>query len=323
MRKLVIAALLGGSIGTAHAAEEIVFGISAATGSLQHATAVEFTERANAKLGDGYQVVLYADGQIGDDKELMQKLKIGSVHLALPSSIMSSVNDLYGVFDLPFLIEDREHLARVEEAVFWPTLVPAAEAQGYKILGLWENGVRHITNSKRPINQPADLQGLKIRVPQGVWRVRMFEQWGANPTPMAFSEVFVAMQTGVIDGQENPLTNIAAAKFNEVQRYLSLTGHVYSPAFPAAGVNAFARLPEEVQEILAETAREVTAFARERGAAEDEELAQQLEAGGMEVNTADRAAFVESSQPIYGQFGQEVEGGAELVETVLGLAHAG
>ena len=298
---------------------EVIFGISAKTGSLQQVTAAEFTRRANEKLGDRAKVVLYDSAQLGKDKELMQKLKIGSVHIALPSSVMSSVADEFGVFDMPFIIRDRKHLALVEERVFWPKIAPAAESKGYKVLGLWENGVRHITNNQRPINTPADLSGVKLRTPKSKWRVKMFERWGANPTPMAFSEVFVALETGVIDGQENPLTNIHAAKFQEVQKHLSITGHVYSPAYPAAGVEAWKKLPAEVRKILEDTAREVQAFAREKGAAGDANLLAELKGAGMQVNTADKAAFVEASKPVYKEFAAEVPVGQALIDEVLSL----
>ncbi len=303
-----------------HAAEEIIFGISAPTGSLQQRTAAEFTQRANEKLGDKATVKLFDSAQLGKDKELMQKLKLGTVHIALPSSIMSSVADEFGVFDMPFMVEDREHLGRIEAEVFWPDVAPAAEAKGYKILALWENGIRHITNNKRPINTPADLEGIKLRTPKSKWRVNMFTQWGANPTPMAFSEVFVAMQTGVIDGQENPYTNIWSAKFQEVQKYLSVTGHVYSPAYPAMGKAVYDKMDPEIRQTLEETAREVTAWARELGAAEDEELRAKLTEAGMQVNEADRAAFVEASAAVYEQYESEFPKGGELVKKVLELS---
>ena len=309
---------LGGA-GLAAAQMEIVFGIGAKTGSLQQVTAAEFTRRANAKLGGQAKVVLYDSAQLGKDRELMQKLKVGSVHISQPSSIMSSVADEFGVFDMPFVIRDREHLGRVEEKVFWPKIAPAAEAKGYKVLGLWENGVRHISNNVRPINSPADLAGVKLRTPKSKWRVKMFEQWGANPTPMSFSEVFVALETGVIDGQENPLTNIHAAKFQEVQKYLSITGHVYSPSYIAVGVEHWAKLPAGVRRVLEDTAREVTSFAREKGAAADADLLAKLKAAGMRVNTADKSAFVGASKPVYEQFAREVPTGRALIDAVLAL----
>ncbi len=304
----------------AHAQEEIIFGISAATGSLQEQTASEFARRANEKLGDKAVVKVFDSSQLGKDKDMLQKIKLGTMHLTLPSSTMPEIAPEYALFDLPFLIKDREQLARIDETLFKDVLVPAAEAQGYRPLAIWENGFRQITNNVRPIDVPADLEGLKIRTPNSSWRVAMFEAYGANPTPMSFSEVFVALQTGVIDGQENPLTNIAAGKLNEVQKYLSLTNHVYSPAYPTVGIATFEKLDPEIQMVLAETAREMAFWARERGAAEDDGLLQKLKDGGMQVNEANRQAFVDASKPLYEKFSNEVENGQALIDQAMSLA---
>ena len=323
--KRIVSTLLAGALALAGveagAQQEIIFGISAKPGSLQQLTAAEFTRRANERLAGKAEVKLFDSAQIGKDKELMQKLKLGTVHLALPSSIMSSVADEFGLFDMPFLVQDREHLGRIEEALFWSDIAPTAEAKGYKVLAVWENGIRHITNNARPIMTPADLDGVKLRTPKSKWRVIMFNTWGANPTPMAFSEVFVALQTGVIDGQENPYTNIWSAKFAEVQKYLSVTGHVYSPAYPTAGKAAFEKLPADVQEVLQSTAREMAEWARTQGAAADDDLKNKLAGAGMEVNVADRAAFVEASNPIYEQFASEVPAGKALIDGALALSN--
>ncbi|MCY4284211.1 MAG: TRAP transporter substrate-binding protein [Thiotrichales bacterium] len=321
----VVSMLLAGALAfvgvKAGAQQEIIFGISAKPGSLQQLTAAEFTRRANERLAGRAEVKLFDSAQIGKDKELMQKLKLGTVHIALPSSIMSSVADEFGLFDMPFLVQDRAHLGRIEEALFWSDIAPAAEAKGYEVLAVWENGVRHITNNARPIMTPADLDGVKLRTPKSKWRVIMFKSWGANPTPMAFSEVFVALQTGVIDGQENPYTNIWSAKFAEVQKYLSVTGHVYSPAYPTAGKAAFEKLPADVREVLRSTAREMAEWARVEGAAADDDLKSKLAGAGMEVNVADRAAFVEASRPIYEQFASEVPAGKALIDRALSLSN--
>jgi TRAP-type transport system periplasmic protein len=306
--------------GAAAAQEEIIFGISAAPGSLQQQTASEFARRANEKLGDKAVVKVFDSSQLGKDKDMLQKVKLGTMHITLPSSIMPEIAPEYAIFDLPFLVADRGHLARIDETLFKEVLVPAAEAQGYRPLAVWENGFRQITNNERPVVTPSDLEGLKIRTPNSSWRVAMFEEYGANPTPMAFSEVFVALQTGVIDGQENPLTNIAGGKLDEVQEYLSMSNHVYSPAFPTVGVQAFERLDPEIQQVLAETAQEVALWAREKGAADDDALLEELKSGGMQVNDTDRAAFVEESKPLYEKFATEVEGGQQMIDQALSLA---
>ena len=312
-------AAMFGIASSAVASEEIIFGISAVPGSLQQRTAAEFTARANEKLGDLGEVKLFDSSQLGKDKELMQKLKLGSVHLALPSSIMASISDEFALFDMPFLVADRDHMGRIEDELFWSEIAPTVEDDGYKVLAVWENGVRHITNNVRPINTPDDLDGVKLRTPRSTWRVRMFETYGANPTPMSFSEVFTALQTGVIDGQENPYTNISGAKLNEVQTYLTKTGHVYSPAYPTMGKRVYDSMDPEIRAILEETAREMSAWAREEGAKDDARLEAALQAGGMSMNVADRAAFVEASAPVYEAFAAEVDGGQEMIDKAISL----
>src|SRR6185312_7776119 len=223
----VFAAVL--SAGTAAAQTEIKFGHVGEPGSLFDLSAQEFAKRANAKLGNKAKVTVYGSSQLGGDAELLKKLKLGTVDLALPSTVMSSQVPSFGLFEMPYLVKSRAHMAKIRDQIVNPTLVPAAEKAGYRIIGVWENGFRQITNSKRPINKPDDLKGLKLRVPQGGWRVKMFQAYGANPSPLALSEVFVALQTGVMDAEENPLAQIYPSRFYEVQKYLSLTGHVYTP----------------------------------------------------------------------------------------------
>jgi tripartite ATP-independent transporter DctP family solute receptor len=324
MRKLIaiLAAMSLGGIAAAQAQTELKLGHVGNPGSLFEASANEFAKRADAKLGEqglDYRVVVFGSSQLGTDEELMQKLRLGTVDLALPSTVMSSAVDAFGVFEMPYLVKDRDHMKRIEEEIFWPTLAPAAEEQGYKILAVWENGFRHITNNVRPIETPEDLQGIKLRVPSGKWRVKMFQAYSANPTPMAFSEVFTALQTGVIDGQENPFAQIWSAKFQEVQNYLSLTGHVYTPAYVTAGKQKFESLPAEVQQVLEETAKETQDFVYETAAMLDENLLIKLKEGGIQVNQADKDAFIAASQPIYDAFSQDVEIGKELIDRAISL----
>ena len=310
----------GLSGGVAHAQGlELKLGHVGEPGSLFAQSAEEFAKRANAKLGNKGKVLVFGSSQLGGDKELIQKLKLGTVDFALPSTVMSSEVDVFGIFEMPYLVKDRAHMGRIEKEVFWSALAPAAEAKGLKILAVWENGVRHITNSRHPIKEPADLKGIKLRVPEGKWRVKMFQAYGANPSPMKFSEVFVALQTGVMDGQENPFTQIYSAKFQEVQKYLSLTGHVYTPAYLTTGARKFNSLPEDVRKILEETARETQAFVYEVAAREEEALLEKLKAAGMEVNEADKNAFIAASKPAYEEFAQEVQEGKKMIDIALQL----
>jgi len=246
--------------GFAFAQTELKFGHVGNPGSLFAKSAEEYAKRANEKLGGKATVVVYGASQLGGDKELLQKVKLGTVDFALPSTVMSSESDLFGIFEMPYLVKDREHMKRIEKDVVWPSLAPAVEVKGLKIIAVWENGYRHITNNRRPINLPGDLKDLKLRTPEGKWRVKMFQAYGANPSPMKFSEVFTALKTGVYDGQENPFSQIFSAKFHEVQKFISLTGHVYTPAYVTVGSKRWATLPADVRKILEDTAKETQGF---------------------------------------------------------------
>ena len=305
--------------GAAFAQTEIKFGHVGEPGSLFAASAEEFARRANAKLGAKAKVVVFGSSQLGGDKELLQKLKLGTVDIALPSTVMSSEADLFGVFEMPYLVKDRGHMKKIENDVFWKTLAPTVEAKGLKILAVWENGYRHITNSKRPLNTPEDLKGIKLRVPEGKWRVKMFQAYGANPSPMKFSEVFTALQTGVMDGQENPFTQIFSAKFQEVQKFLTLTGHVYTPAYATAGAKKWASLPADVRDALEAVAKETQAFVYERAAKDDDELLGKLKAAGMQVNTPNKDAFIAASKPVYEEYAREVKGAKEVIDRAIAL----
>lgn len=317
---IVAVAALAGSQARAQQIE-LKFGHVGKPGSLFEISVNEFAARANAKLGDKAKVVTFGSSQLGKDKELLKKLKLGTITFALPSSVMASVTDEFGLFDMPYLVKDRAHMARIEKEILWPTLAPTVEAKGYQIIAVWENGFRNITNNVRPINVPADLQGIKLRTPKSIWRVKMFKSYGANPSPLSFSELFVALQTGTFDGQENPYAQIASAKLNEVQKYLSITGHVYTPAYVTVSKKHWAELPADVRQILEETARETQGFVYEKAAQLEVDLLAQLKAGGMVVNTADKAAFVAASGPIYEEFGSSVPGGKALIDHALSLAN--
>lgn len=316
IKVLAFSTALAAMVSAAHAEKLILkFGHVGKPGSLFAASVDEFAKRANAALGERAEVQVFGSSQLGKDKELLQKLKLGQITFSLPSSVMSSVSDTFGVFEMPYIIKDRDHMKRVQ-ASMGDTFQAAANAKGYRILTYFENGFRHITNNTKPIDKPADLAGIKLRTPKGSWRVKMFKLYGANPTPMAFSDVFTALKTGVIDGQENPYAQIWSAKFQEVQKYLSITGHVYTPAYVLVSETHFAKLPEDIQLTLTNVAADTQGFVYDTAASLETELLENLKNGGIAVNTADKAAFIEASKPIYDEFSTSVEGGKELIEKV-------
>ncbi|HID29515.1 MAG TPA: TRAP transporter substrate-binding protein, partial [Desulfobacterales bacterium] len=143
---------------------ELKFGHVGAPGSLFQICVDEFAKRANAKLGSKAKVVTFGSSQLGKDRELLRKLKLGTVNFALPSTVMSSITDEFGLFEMPYLVKDRNHMRRIRDEIFWAKLEPALEKKGYKVIGVWENGFRHITNNVRPIYVPADLKGLKLQI---------------------------------------------------------------------------------------------------------------------------------------------------------------
>lgn len=323
MKKTLIAAVVASfaAVPATAADTTLRFGHVGAPGSLFEATANHYAACVAEKSGGKVEVQTFGSSQLGTDKELLQKLKLGQVDFALPSSVMSSVDPVFGIFEMPYIIKDRDHMRRVQDAMM-DTFQSAAEKNGYHIVGLAENGFRHITNNIRPVNTPEDLKGIKLRTPNGEWRVKMFQQYGANPTPMAFSDVFTALQTGVIDGQENPYAQIASAKFQEVQKYLSITGHVYTPAYILASKNQLGKQPDEVRAALTACAADTQTFTYETAAQMETDLLDVIKAAGVEVNEADKDAFIAASKPIYDAFAAEVEGGKELIDAVLGLGQS-
>jgi TRAP-type transport system periplasmic protein len=316
---LVLAAALAGPAAAQVA--DIKFGTTAAPGSVLLLSGQEWAKRVNAKVGSKAKVEVFGSSQLGNEKEMLQKVKLGTLEFSQPSTIMSTVAPEFGMFDMPYLVKDRKHMACIAKFVVMPILAPKVEEKGYKIVGVMENGFRHITNNLRPINTPDDLKGMKLRVPGGVWRVKMFQAYGANPTPLEFAELYVALQTGVMDGQENPYTNIFGGKLHEVQKFLSETNHVYTPGYALASLTLWKKWPEDVQKAMVEAANETLPWIYELGEKDDEAVKQKLLAAGMTFNRADRDAFVKASGPVYDAFAKEVPGGKELVDKALSLAN--
>jgi tripartite ATP-independent transporter DctP family solute receptor len=298
---------------------ELSFAHVGGPGSLFEVCANEYARRVNEKLPPAYRVVVYGQSQLGSDTEVLGKIKRGGVTFALPSTVMSTVSPKFGIFELPFLIRNRVHVARIRDALLEPELQPEVRAQGFRILAVWENGFRQITNSLRPIRKPVDLAHMKLRVPKGVWRLKAFRALGADPVPMSLGDTHKALQDRQVDGQENPLAQIHGSKFQEVQRFLTLSDHIYSPAYLITGEKHFASLPYEVRQILSGTASEMQSWIYETAIRIENELLDELSLS-METNQIDTDAFRAASQPFYKEFASSVPGGLELVGKVSELA---
>jgi len=279
----------------------------------------EFAKRVNEALKGKYEVKVFHSSQLGSDEEMLKGIKVGMLEMFQPSTIMSTVDPKFGVFEMPYLFKDRAHIKKVaEDAQVKAALFDPLPEKGLRLLGTWENGFRVITNNVRPIMKPGDLKGIKLRTPSGVWRVKMFRAYGANPTPLAYGEVFAALQAGVMDGQENPFSQIWGGKFHEVQKYLSLSDHVYTPSYAIVSERFWKTLPPDVQQVLAKISMEVGDFARKEGTRMDKELEEKM-AKSLKINQVDKDAFVAASKPVYEEFAKEVKGGKELVDRILSL----
>ncbi|MDT0682317.1 TRAP transporter substrate-binding protein [Roseicyclus sp. F158] len=270
------------------------------------------------ELSDGKFVGEQAPaGQLGGERDLIEGLQIGSVDMALISSgpLGNFVPEAYA-FDLPFLFRDYDHARAVLDGEIGQELLEKVNEQNLVGLAWGENGFRHVTNNVRPVLAPEDLDGLKMRTMENKVHMAAFTGLGASPTPMAFPELFGALQTGVVDGQENPVTVISASKFWDVQKYASLTGHVYSPAILLASPVLFDGLTEEEQGWFYEAA----AAAVEANRAEVNRLEEAgvalMRENGMEVTTQiDKAPFARlAEEASYGVYTDEY--GSEMIERI-------
>jgi len=288
-------------------------------GSLFDIVSNRFAKEVNEALKGRVEVRIFHSSQLGTDEQMIKGIRVGAPEMQIPSTIMSTVDQRYGVFEMPYLIVSRAHMKKVAESrEVQKILFDPLPARGIRVLGVWENGFRHITNNVRPIVRPEDLKGIKLRVPGGVWRVKMFQAYGANPSPMPFAEVYSALQSGVMDGQENPFPQIWSAKFHEVQKFLSLTGHVYTPAYLIVGEDFWKKLPADAQQTIARIAWTMGDVARAEGERLDRELQAKL-APPMRANEVDKEAFIKASAAIYEEFGKQVPGGTDLVKLIQSL----
>ena len=314
-------ALLWANVSCAAEITQLNFAHNGGPGSLYELSANEFVRRLKIALPQNYVVVSHGDSKLGDDTAVLAKIKQGEVTFGLPSTVMSSMSETFGIFELPFLIRDRDQVRRISDTMLGPILQPEANKNGFRILAVWENGFRQITNNVRPIRRPEDLRGLKLRVPKGLWREKAFRTLGAEPVPMALHEVHKALQAGLIEGQENPLSQIHGAKFHEVQQYLTLSDHLYTPAYLIVSNEHFAKLPPNVQQVIDRTAKEMQSWIYATAIRIESELIDKL-GERMQSNQVNRRAFVDASRPLYGEFVRTVPGGAKLVNLVNELAES-
>lgn len=295
---------------------ELKLGHPGGPGSIQDVAASEFARRVNRELGRQASVSVYGGSALGKDTELLKKLKTGEVPLAVIAAPMSSVADEFGIFDMPFLVKGRAHLKLFRRPLMQKYLEPAALAKGYRVLGMWEFGVRHITNNTRPIKVPSDLSGLRFRVPKAVWRIKMFQSYGVKVTPVEIADILPSLQSGTLDGLEMPLPVLCSLGIHKEQKYLSLTGHLYSPAFFVIAEEQFQKLPREVRDALVRHAEAIQDWVLARGEELDARWLAKV-SRTMSVNEADRFTFTLLALPIYQEFASKVPAGKAMMRLVF------
>lgn len=298
---------------------ELKFGHTGAPDHHFQKMAEKYADLVAERTDDKVRIKVFPSDSLGKQMELVEGAFFGTTDMVLTSdAVLSNFVPEVGIVNLPFIFRDSDHVRQVLDGEIGDRLGDKIEAQGAVLVGWWENGFRHITNSKKPITEPGDLSGMKLRVPEGPIFVDTFTTLGANATPIAFTELYSALQLGVVDGQENPPAHILTQKFYEVQDYASRTGHIYLSSPVLISRAAFDRLPEEYQQVILDTGRELAAEHTAMVlAAEDAQWAE-IEEKGMKVNDVDKAPFVEATRPVIEKYREQF--GAEIID---GIEQAG
>ncbi|HZY15829.1 MAG TPA: TRAP transporter substrate-binding protein [Ramlibacter sp.] len=302
----LVAALAAGFLAAAPALAQTTMKISISTTQNSHqGVAIDtFAKEVAARTNGRYKIETFYNGALGGERESIESVQLGTQALAFSSTgpVPNFVPETK-ILDVPFLFRDKAHARAVLDGPIGDELLKKFDSKGFKALAWAENGFRHMTNSKRDVKTPADLKGLKMRTMENPVHITAYKAFGIITTPMAFPEVFTALQQGTVDGQENPLSVIISAKFDQVQKHLSLTGHVYSPAIFVMNKGMFDKLSPADQKAFIEAARAGTKANRARVDQDDEKGVADLRAKGMTViDNVDKAAFVKALAPVSASF---------------------
>lgn len=321
MKKTLIAltaTLALATASTSWAQQVLRLSHNAAPGNPKAVASLKFAELVEQKTEGRVKVEVGGSAQFGDDVESLTNMRLGTLAFSTNSQgSTAGVVPEFNLVGLPFLFRDLEHAYKVVDGPVGAKLDEAANKKGLVVLALWDNGIRHTSNNKRPIVKPEDLQGIKVRTPPDAMTLDIFKALGANPGPLAFSELYIALQQGVFDGQENPLMNVYSSKLYEVQKYISLTGHKYETTPLLASKMIWAGLSKADQAAIKEAAVEAGKLNREMSLAADTELRTKLTEAGVEINEIDQAAFAAKTKPVYDKWSKQYP---ELVELIVSEA---
>lgn len=280
---------------------------------------VKFKEIVEEKSSGNIEVKIYPNGQLGGDRELIEALQMGNITMGSPSSApLASFDKDFFVLDIPFMFKDRDAAYKALDGEAGKALLKTLESFNIKGLAFMENGFRNLTNSRNAVRTPEDLKGLKIRTMENEIHLSAWSKLGANPTPMAFGELFTALQQKTVDGQENPFELIYSVKFHEVQKYISKTQHIYSPYVIIINQDFYNNLSDENKAIIDESVVEATNYQRELAKTKDIESEEAIKAAGVEVielSDAEKGMFKEKLTPLYDEVKEKA--GEEIVNVFI------
>jgi tripartite ATP-independent transporter DctP family solute receptor len=268
-------------------------------GNPRHEAAVKFADVLKAKTGGRIEVQVSPASQLGDDSAMVTALRTGALDMSANSQgAVAGVVPEYAAFGMPFLFSSLPQAWKLMDGPVGQELAKKSADKGLVVLGFWDNGIRHLTNSKRPILKPEDMKGLKMRTPPDAVTVDIMQSMGAEAQQIKFSELYVALEQGVVDGQENPIANIHSGKLYEVQKFMSLTGHKYEVTPFLMGKRSWDKLSEADRKAVMEAALEATALQRKLASEADAKLLGEIKAKGVRVDTPDTAPFVKATAAV-------------------------
>ena len=326
MKKNLLSALLAATVlsGAAHAATNLRFGYEAPRSDTQHQAAKKFADILKEKSGGDLKVSLFPDSTLGNAQAMISGVRGGTIDIEMSGSPnFTGLSPALNVIDVPYIFHDKAHAYRVLDGDIGKELMQSLEDKGLKGLAFWEVGFRAISNSKHPVKTPEDIKGLKIRTNQNPMYVKAFELLGANPVPMPLSELYTALETKTVDAQEHPIGILYSVKLYEVQKYLSLTNHGYTPLLVVMNKDKFDGLPPAQQQIILDAAKEAGAYQRELNAGKEEKMLKEMADNGLEIiRDVDSKPFRDAIEGPVRQFFIEKNGDA-LLKKVDALAGEG
>ncbi|MBF0785041.1 TRAP transporter substrate-binding protein [Muribacter muris] len=271
-------------VAAANAQTTLRFGYEAPRSDTQHSAAKKFNELLNAKTKGEIKLSLFPDSTLGNAQTMIGAVRGGTIDLEMSGSPnFSGLVPQLNVIDIPFIFKNRTHAYAVLDGEIGQGLLAQLEAQGLKGLAFWDVGFRSFTNSKHPINSPADIKGLKVRTNQNPMYIQAFSLLGANPVPMPLSELYTALETRAVDAQEHPIGIVWSAKLYEVQKYLSLTNHGYTPLIVVMNKAKFDNLSPNLQQAIMEAAKEAGQYQRQLNLDNEKAIIAKLQNAGVEV----------------------------------------